>query len=190
MKKIKDNITEQEFKHLMNYLSADTGIRENRKNRLQKIFSLLYTTGLRLNETSQINETKMTELLTTRKTKVDSYKQKQEKLIYVTDKQIKLLKKYYNDTLGYTVTSERGNKTDTLHTASLIRDVNTYLKKVFSHKNITSHSFRQTLITDLAAKGVNSKIIQTLIGHKSVVTTLRYVKATEQDIMNSLETVR
>ena len=55
----------------------------------------------------------------------------------------------------------------------MIGDVNTYLKKVFINKNITSLSFRQTLI-----------------GHKSIVTTLRYVQATEQEIINSLEVVR
>ena len=50
MKRIKDNITKKDFRFLMNFLQSDESIRKVRKDRLQKIFTLLYSLGIRLNE--------------------------------------------------------------------------------------------------------------------------------------------
>jgi len=93
---------------------------------------------------------------------------------------------------NYVFVSERGkSKTSVMNPISVIRDINSYLKDVFGQDTrITSHSFRQTLISNLATAGVNTKIIQNLIGHKSINTTYRYIKTTEVDIMKSLEMVR
>ena len=186
-KKIKDNITSSEFKHLITYLKADDSVRTNRKNRLLKIFSLLYSTGIRINEIQQINENHINELNENQKTIIVSHKQKTEKMIYSSKKNLKLIISYWNKNKGHTITSERNNK---LHPVAMIQDVNSYLKKVFPNKRITSHSFRQTLITELATKGINTKIIQSLIGHKNINTTYRYIKVSENDILNSLEVVR
>lgn len=191
--KVKDNISKTEFKHLINYLKADTDLRESRRSRLEKIFNLLYVTGLRVNETTQITNNKLIELLTTRKTKVIAHKQKLEKVIYITENGQKQLSKVFIDieaNNSHLLTSERGNKKDSLSTNSVIRDINSYLKKVFPNKNITSHSFRQTLITELAQKNINTKVIQTLIGHKDISTTYRYIKPSEEDILSSLDLVR
>jgi len=191
--KIKDNITKTEFKHLLNYTKADTSIRDNRKNRLIKIFSLLYITGLRVNETTQLTNKILLELMKEKTTKIIAHKQKMEKLIFITGDGVKQLKNVFgeieeND--NFLLTSERGSKKSPLAINSVIRDINTYLKKVFPNKNITSHSFRQSLITELAQKNINTKVIQTLIGHKDISTTYRYIKPSENDIMNSLELVR
>ena len=59
IERIKDNITPQEFKHLINYLKADTSVRANRKDRLIKLFNILYSTGLRVNETTQLTNSKL-----------------------------------------------------------------------------------------------------------------------------------
>ena len=50
----------------------------------------------------------------------------------------------------------------------------------------TSHSFRQGLISEMASKSVNVKIISQFIGHSDVKTTLHYVKPTDNDIENAL----
>lgn len=193
IKLIKDNISESEFKHLLNYTKSDTSIREERRTRLTRIFGILWVTGLRINETVQLTNSKMLELITTGQTKVVAHKQKKEKNIYVTDKGIKLLKIIFNDLENndeFLLTTERGSKTDKLQTNSVIRDVNTYLKKVFPHKTLTSHSFRQSLITELANKGINVKTIAELISHSDISTTYRYIRPSQVDIKKSLELVR
>ena len=192
VKRIKDNISDKDFKHLITYLKADSNIREQRKDRLLKLFNILYLTGLRVNESNQLTNNKIYELLTTNKTKIIAHKQKSEKLIHITDKGIKTLKEYFTPTQNndYIFTSERGNKNKPLNTQSTILDINSYLKKVFTNKNITSHSFRQTIITQLAEKNINTKIIQSFIGHKDIKSTYRYIKPSLDSITNSLELVR
>jgi len=190
--KIKDNISKKEFQHLINYLIADITVRAIRKDRLLKLFNLLYITGLRVNETTTLTNIQIKELLEQKQTKVIAHKQKIEKVIYLTESSRKQLSKYFeiieNDNLVFQ--SERGSKRSSLSSNSVIRDMNSYLKKVFPNKNITSHSFRQTLISELAEKNINTKVIQTLIGHKSISSTYRYIKPSEEQILNSLDLVR
>lgn len=193
VKLIKDNISEAELEHLLNYIKIDKSIREERKTRLTRIFAILWVTGLRVNETVQLTNSLMLELITTGQTKVVAHKQKKEKIIYATTKGIKHLKRIFSDldnSEKLLLTTERASKTDKLQTNSVIRDVNTYLKKVFPHKTLTSHSFRQSLITELANKGVNVKTIAELISHSDISTTYRYIRPSQVDIKKSLELVR
>ena len=191
--KIKDNISERDFKLLIAYLKSDESIRESRRIRLERVYTILFTTGLRVNELSQFTNNMMVTLLSDNKLRVISHKQAMEKDIYITDKGVVLLKDIFGELVAddsLIFTSERGNKRDPLSTSGMIRDVNSYLKDVFPSKNITSHSFRQTLITDMAAKNVNTKVIQALVGHKDISTTYRYIKPSEDNIMDSLNLVR
>jgi len=194
IKKVKDNITPSQYKLLISSLKGNDNIRENRKERLLRVFVLLYNLGIRVNELSQFTYNKLNDLLDNGKTIITSHKQGSEKYIYITENGKKEIIKifdsipYSND---YIFVSERGNKKNTLNPISMIADVNKYLKFVFgANTRISSHSFRQTLISNLATNGVNTKIIQNLIGHKSINTTYRYIKTTETDIMKSLEMVR
>lgn len=193
-KRIKNNISEVEFKKLISHLKGDEHIRTSRKERLISIFHILYFTGMRINEISQITNKMLHELVEDKKLIVRTHKTKNERVLYITDNGQKVLKKVFgniavNDQL--VIHSERGNKHSSLESPSLIRDANTYIKKVFGEDSrITSHSFRQTLITELAMSGVNTKIIQSLIGHKSISSTYRYIKPSEMDIMNCLQGVR
>jgi len=193
IQRIKDNITPKDFKHLINYLKADSSVRANRKDRLIKLFNILYSTGLRVNETTQLTNSKLKELLSTKQTKVIAHKQSIEKIIYITESTKKELSKLFpilEDNEDLIFTSERGSKKSPLAINSVIRDINQYLKKVFPNNNITSHSFRQTLITELAEKNINTKVIQTLIGHKSITSTYRYIKPSQDQIVNSLDLIR
>ena len=193
-KKIKDNISKEEYKLLINSLRGDISIRENRQKRLMKSYVLLYNLGIRVNELNQITNNKLLELLSSNKCIIKSHKQNSEKYIYITESSKKEIKKIFgdieaNDNLVFV--SERGSKKTALESSSMIRDINTYLKKVFGKDTrITSHSFRQTLISNLAVNGINTKIIQNLIGHKSINTTYRYIKTSESDITSALKTVR
>ena len=192
IKKIKDNISSKDFKHLINYLKADSSVRAIRKDRLLKLFNLLYITGLRVNETTQLTNRNFKELLENKQLKVIAHKQKVEKFIYLTDSSKKDIEKYFtledNDDLVFT--SERGSKKSPLAINSVIRDINLYLQKVFPNQYLTSHSFRQSLITELAEKNINTKVIQSLIGHTSISSTYRYIKPSQEQILNSLDLVR
>lgn len=193
MKKVKDNITKEQFNLLISSLKGNENIRGNRKDRLIKTFTLLYYLGIRVNEVSQFSNSMILDLLKNRKLIIKSHKQYSEKYVYLTENSYKQLYKTFNNLPNndkIVFYSERCKNT-ILNPLSLIRDVNSYLKYVFGkNTRITSHSFRQTLISNLATSGVNTKIIQNLIGHKSINTTYRYIKTEEADLIKSLEAVR
>ena len=50
----------------------------------------------------------------------------------------------------------------------------------------TSHSFRQGLISEMGAKGINAKIISKFIGHSDVKTTMHYIKPTDDDVKGAM----
>ncbi len=193
MKRIKQNITKKHFDRLMSHLKADLDIREARRERLIKLFSLLYYTGIRINESTQLTNKMMTKFLEEKKLIIKAHKQDEEKYIYLTKNSRKMLKKYFkdiedNDNLIFV--SERANKKAPMEISSVIRDANSYLRRVFTDEYITSHSFRQSLITDLAKSNVNTKVIQQLVHHKSISSTYRYMKFDEKDLTASLENIR
>lgn len=191
MRRIKQNISPSQYRHLQNYLKADESLRSSRRRRLQMTFSLLWNLGLRVNESTQITRKKIAELLTHGETIIFITKTNTNRILYVTESGSKDLKKYFNDIASneeLLIVSERSTKV--IDPKSLINDINSYLKIVFPDKSITSHSFRQSLITSLAEANINTGIIQNFIGHKNASSTLRYIKASRGSIVNSLEGIR
>lgn len=190
--KIRDNILPSEYRHLQNYLQADTTIRASRKDRLSKMFLFLHQFCIRVNEITQITNNMLIELLEQSQLKIVAHKQTKEKIIYLTKRGKKLIQAAFpniepND--DYIFRTERHNKP--LTQPSVIRDINSYLKSVFPNKNILSHSFRSSIISELLNdKNISPSVVQQMAGHSSISTTFLYSKVTDQNIMNSLELVR
>ena len=72
-----------------------------------------------------------------------------------------------------------------IHHITFLQQVNLYLKFVLG-VGFTSHSFRQGIISEFGARGVNIKIISKFVGHSDVKTTMRYITPTDEDIMMNL----
>lgn len=188
IKRVKKSITAKEYKKLMSFVRGDEDIKSFNQKRFLKIFSLLYYSGLRVNEITQIKYSHIAEIVNTGETIIISHKTKRERVLYFSDSAIKELKKYFiyeeDELNNYCITSW-GNPQKTFHEVSLIQLVNKYIKNVLGD-NYTSHSFRQGLITEMGSKSVNPRVIQSFIGHQNVSTTLGYIKPTENDIKSSL----
>jgi integrase/recombinase XerD len=188
IKKIRKPIRETEFKKLMNHLRGDNSLKEFNRIRFLRIFSLLYYSGCRLNELSQITVKQIKQILETKETTIISHKVKGERILYFSDSAIKEISKYFiledQDENNLVITSW-GKPKQQLHHISLIQSVNKYIQSVLGDQ-YSSHSFRSGIITDMATKSVNPKIIQSYIGHKNISTTLSYVKPSEADIKNAL----
>ena len=69
-KQIKDSITKEEYKKLLNFTSNDINIKDNSKQNLLRTFTILYFTGLRLNELQEIKLSHIKELLEKGETKL------------------------------------------------------------------------------------------------------------------------
>ena len=152
-----------------------------------RIFILLYYSGARINELSQIKYKHIKEIIQNGETIIVTYKTHNERILYFSNKAVKEIKKYFNfteDDNDYIIASWDDPKTR-LHEISLINLVNKYMKKVLG-VGFTSHSFRQGLLTEMGSRSINPKIIQSFIGHSDVKTTLRYIKPTANDVKMSL----
>jgi len=188
IKRIKKSVTVKEYKKLMAFVRGDEDIKPFNQKRFLKIFSLLYYSGLRINEVTQIKNLHISEIIQTSETVIISHKTKRERVLYFSDSAIKEIKKYFtfeeDELNNYCITSW-SNPQKTFHEVSLIQLVNKYMKSVLGD-NFTSHSFRQGLISEMGSKSVNPRVIQAFIGHMNVSTTLGYIKPTEEDIKLSL----
>ena len=188
IKRVKKSVTAKEYKKLMNFVRGDEDIKPFNQKRFLKIFSLLYYSGLRINEITQIKYSHIAEIIQTSETIIISHKTSRERVLYFSDNAIKELKKYFtyeeSELKNYCITSW-GNPKKTFHEVSLIQLVNKYMKNILGD-NYTSHSFRQGLITEMGSKSINPRVIQSYIGHRNVSTTLNYIKPTEEDIKLSL----
>jgi len=186
-KRIKKSITEKEYKLLVSHAKGDDSLKEFNRNRLLQIFCLLFYSGARINELSQIKYQHIYEIVETGETVIITYKTKNERILYFSEKAIKEIKKYFNlneNDNNYIIASWN-DPTTSLHEISLINLVNKYMKKVLG-EGFTSHSFRQGLLTEMGSRSINPKIIQSFIGHSDVKTTLRYIKPTAEDIKMAL----
>ena len=188
IQRIKKSITEKEYKKLIFYTRGDTDIKEFNQRRYLMIFSLLYYTGLRVNEITQIKYSHIAEIIKNGETVVVSHKTKMERILYFSESAIKEIKKYFtyseNELDNYCISSWNNPKRG-FHEISLIQLVNKYMKQVLG-AGYTSHSFRQGLITEMGARSVNPRIIQSFIGHKNINTTLGYIRPSEDDIKRAL----
>lgn len=186
-KKIKKSLTEKEYKLLQSHTKGDDSLKEFNRNRFLRIFSLLYYSGVRINELSQIKYRHIKEIIQNGETVIVTYKTQNERILYFSDLAIKEIKKYFNlteDENNYIIASWNNPK-NRMHEISLINLVNKYMKKVLG-EGFTSHSFRQGLLTEMGSRSINPKIIQSFIGHANVKTTLRYIKPTANDVKMSL----
>lgn len=188
-KLIKESVCESEFEKLMAHVRGDLSIKENTKTNLLRTFSLLFYTGSRLNELIQLTNQDILEIFKSKELIIKTHKTKNERKIYFSDNAIKELKKVFKDIekeeLHFKIIRSKGKPYQSPHNITFIQQVNKYMKNVLGER-FSSHSFRQGLITEMASKGINTKIIKEYIGHSDIKTTLRYVKPSKVDIKNSL----
>ena len=131
------------------------------------------------------------ELLDTGTTKLLLPKTKSERKLFAGEEFIKQLKKLFTldeqstfDSKIITKGSVKSGKAGINHDV-FIKQVNSKLKQILG-SGYTSHSFRQGLISEMGAKGINAKIISKFIGHSDVKTTMGYIKPTDDDVKGAM----
>ena len=192
IKRIKENITEEEYKKLLNSIRGDESIKSHTKQNLLSAFTVLYFTGLRLNEVQELRITNIVELIDTGSTKLVLSKTKSERKLFAGDefkKQLKKLILAYGSNLDIQARvitkGSSKNKHTGINPIVFITQVNKTMKSVLGD-GYTSHSFRQGLITEMGSKGINTKIISKFIGHSDVKTTMRYINPTDEDLKGAM----
>jgi len=175
----------------MNEVRGDESLRHNSKANLLRVFTLLYFTGLRLNEVQQLTLCNIKELLVEGHTKLVLPKTNSERKLFAGEQFQKQLRKLFgvdelsNNHARVIAKGSVKSKREGINADVFIKQVNAVMKSVLG-EGYTSHSFRQGLITEMGSKGVNVKIIAKFIGHSDVKTTMRYIKPTDDDVRGAM----
>lgn len=190
IKRIKENITEIEYKKLMSFVRGNENLRENTKLNLLRTFTILFFTGLRLNEVQELKIIDIRNLLQYGNVKINISKTSTERKLYLTNTFQKELIKVFdlkneNDDNKIITKGANKNKKTSINNIVFIQQVNTIIKEILG-TGFSSHSFRQGLITEMGSKSINIKIISQFVGHKNVSTTMGYIKPTDEQILNNL----
>jgi len=191
MKKLKEVITEKEFKRLNAFVRADEKLRAATKENLLKTFTLLFYSGCRITELLKFTNKNIIDIIETSETIVEIEKQHQERKLYFTDNGVKAIKKLFSEfdilkeELNDKVIRSKGLKYKSPHKSTYTKSVNNIIHACLGSRYST-HQFRSGLITQLAENQVNTALIRDFIGHKNSATTLLYVKSSENSIRNAL----
>ena len=189
-KQIKESITKEEYKKLLHFTSNDINIKDNSKQNLLRTFTILYFTGLRLNELQQMKLQHIKELLENGVTKLILPKTKSERKLFASKEFKKELKTLFeqellnNTNLDKRIITKKSSLSP-INSDVFIKQVNSKIKEILG-TGYTSHSFRQGLITQMASKQINTKIISKFIGHSDVKTTMHYIKPTDDDVKEAM----
>jgi len=190
IKRIKENITEVEYKKLMSFISGNEILRENTKQNLLRTFTILFFTGLRLNEVQELKIKDIKNLLQDGNVKIDISKTSTQRKLYLTNsfqKELVKLFDFKNELDENRIISKGSdkNKRTSINNIVFIQQVNKTIKEILG-EGYSSHSFRQGLITEMGSKSINIKIISQFVGHKNVSTTMGYIKPTDEQIREAL----
>ena len=189
IRKIRENITEVEFNKLMTYLQGKENLNPNTKDNLRRTFTLLYFTGMRLNEVKQLRIKDIHTIVEQQELIITTHKTKRERKLFFSKEAVKQIKKAFQyDTLddgedNYIIKA-KGNGEATPSSLTFITQINQFIQEVLG-KRYSSHSFRAGLITAMS-KSINPKFIKEFIGHSDISTTMRYIKPTDEDLRECL----
>ena len=189
-KKIKENITEVEYKKLMSFVRGNETLRFNTKQNLLRTFTILFFTGLRLNEVQELKIIDIKNLLQNGNVKIDISKTSTQRKLYLTNsfqKELLKLFDFTNEDDENRIISKGSNKNKktSINKIVFIQQVNKIIKEILG-EGFSSHSFRQGLITEMGSKSINIKIISQFVGHKNISTTMGYIKPTDEQIREAL----
>ncbi|EIF51636.1 site-specific integrase [Sulfurovum sp. AR] len=186
IKTIKESISSKEFKKLMIYTRGREDLRRNTKKNLLRTFVFLYYTGARLNELQTLKIKDVKRLLEKGELFLFTQKTNSQRKLFLSPRfKHDLLNLEFEDDGECKLIQRAGHPKSSMHTLSYITIVNKFIKDTLG-PNYTSHSFRQGLLTEMAAKGINVQIMARFVGHSSFKTTLNYVKPTDEMVMSSL----
>lgn len=190
IKRIKENITEKEYKKLMAFVRGDEKLRKNTKSNLLRTFTLLFFSGLRVNEVQEFKIKDIKKLLDEENIKIEIKKTSNERKLYLTPTFKKELLKIFDfnleeDDNRIITKGSCKNKNVGINNIVFIQQVNSVIKEILGI-GYSSHSFRQGLITEMSSRQINIKIISKFIGHKNVSTTMGYINPSDEQIISSL----
>lgn len=141
------------------------------------VLSLLYYTGIRLNELLNLNwedfdfQRETIHLKTTKGSK--------DRVIFLHEKIKRFIQEFQLFKEGLVFQSNLGKKYDQRSIQMIVRQA---AKKAGINKKVTPHTLRHSFATHLLEAGADIRYIQQLLGHKDLKTTSIYTHVANRDI--------
>lgn len=177
---------------LEKFLAAPLSVKqpEEIKMRDKAILELLFSTGLRVSELTNL---KKEDINLNKDEFTVKGKGGKWRIVFLSKTAKDWLKKYLESRTDLDpalfIRYDKGQKqalkkksSNQLTPRSIQRLVRKYAKITGVTKKITTHSLRHTFATDLLASGADLRAVQELLGHKSITTTQIYTHITNQHL--------
>ena len=161
--------------------TIDSAISKKVKMRDIAIIELLYGAGLRI---SEISEIKIENIIFENSTLKIKGKGKKERIAFLNKNSIEAIKRYLPErslkknagVSSYLFINNRGKKISRQSLWKIIKKLN------ITEKNVTPHTFRHSFATHLLEEGLDLRIVQELLGHKTLATTEIYTHINKKQI--------
>lgn len=169
-------LTENEINKVLNNIKMETPA--GYRNRT--IFELLYATGMRISELSDLNF----ENLNLRENEIKVFgKGAKERIVLVSDRAKKFLETYIKTVRYLIFKNDKKNNNDPvfinkngyrLQPQTLRKVIKEIADKIELPKNVSPHVFRHSFATRLIENGADLRVVQELLGHSSISNTQIY----------------
>ena len=181
-------LTRDEQGQLLLYIKSKTSTLKGRRSLL--IVDLLLNTGLRASELCDLRVKDTPHILGRKVVEVFRGKGNKDRTIPISSRLAALVQDYINNDRSSTIPRfvKRGDTAKPLfyncrqkrfNRQALCKRVKRIARKAGINKNVTPHTFRHTFATNVLIKGEPPYRLQRLLGHKSLVTTMKYVHFVE-----------
>jgi site-specific recombinase XerD len=173
---------------VLNGEEVETMIKTTKNPKHRTIIELLYGTGLRVSEITNLKKKDIyidESLLLVRQGKG-----RKDRAVVLPKSLTKNINKFSDEKCPYVFQSERGNK---LSERTVQKIVKKSAKNAGIQKNVHPHILRHSFATHLVEQGTNLRVIQQLLGHSSIKTTQLYTQistATIKSITSPLDKLK
>lgn len=155
----------------------------NKANNIKhkSMIALVYSAGLRVGE---LIDLKILDIDSSRMIiHVKAAKGNKDRIIPLSEKLLKMLRLYYKEfsPSEYLFEGQKGGKYTSSSFNKLLKSA---AKKAGINKNITAHTLRHSYATHLLENGTDIRVIQKLLGHNSIKTTMIYTQVSQPTLLN------
>lgn len=188
-KSLPEFLTEPEIEQVLNNVKMDSPA--GYRNRT--ILELLYATGMRVSELSDLNFENLN--LDENEIKVFG-KGSKERIVLVSERAKKFLETYIK-TVRYLIFKDENQSPDEpvfinktgyrLQPQSIRLAIKDVVEKIELPKHVTPHVFRHSFATKLLENGADLRVVQELLGHSSISNTQIYTHVSTERLKQSYD---
>jgi len=174
-RKIPDTLEKQDVDRM---ISSNISKREKLIMRNRTIIMLLATTGLRISELSTLKKEDVN--LEEKYIRVVG-KGNRERIVFFPEDIIPFLRQCYQTPGKFIFSNKKGNPLTRQNLWKIVRNTG---KAAGLSGNTKPHMLRHTFATQMLEEGMDLRIIQELLGHKSISTTKIYTQVSRKQLKN------